>query len=174
MTALDPVEVRGALVEVTRATWSAFLDVEARPIPVGCRQPTVGNAVVSIVDFEGQWSGALSLTTPPHNAITWATTMFGIDRHGCTDADIRDATGELANILAGGVKPLLDSHTMLTPPRVECGVMGGRRASPNVITAVRFAGTPVGFVVALHGPTATPDDSINKTNQNPDTVRKVQ
>jgi CheY-specific phosphatase CheX len=161
MKMLSPQNVRLALVKATRKTWSTLLHKAADPVPSVVRQ--VGNySLESIVHFEGAWSGSLSLVAAPGNATHWASAMFGVDADHCCDDDILDAAGELANIIAGGVKTLLPEGTVLTPPRVKVRPPQPRGPRSPIISAVEFGDAPMNFVVALLGPATRKHPDFNK------------
>ena len=94
--------------------------------------------------------------------------MFGVEAGECCDEDVLDAAGELANVIAGGVKPLLPPGTKLTPPQVRMSQERHRGPSRAVISAVEFGESPKNFVVALLEPTTervTKADRFNAMGQ---------
>ncbi|MBF0436324.1 MAG: chemotaxis protein CheX [Magnetococcales bacterium] len=76
--------------------------------------------ITAIVGFSGGMEGGIHLSAPMHSAIGLASAFIGepIERFG---PDVRDAMGELTNIVAGSVKSYLSEGIHLSPPNVITG-----------------------------------------------------
>ena len=148
MMVLDPITVRSLLVQSTRRTWRACLRQRPAPRPTVIRKvsnhPLVGSA-----RFTGTWCGSLRLLCPPQSAVGWTSAMFDILPGHCSDADVIDTVGELANIVAGGLLESLPFGTVLTPPTVTWGVDTAAQTGRGLVSAVEFDAEPMSFIVAL-------------------------
>jgi chemotaxis protein CheX len=78
-------------------------------------------AIGASVQFTGDWSGALVIRCDSHLAHEAAAAMFGCDVDAIDPDELSDALGELANMIAGNVKPLLPAASLLSLPTVVQG-----------------------------------------------------
>ena len=91
---------------------------------------TIGAAV----HFTGEWEGALVVACDSQFGREAAAAMFGSEPDAVDDEEFCDALGELANIVAGNVKPLLPGAASLSLPTVvtgadvHVGVLGARQS----------------------------------------------
>jgi chemotaxis protein CheX len=111
-------EIEAEIDDITRTIWGTLFDLplnRARPSPLGAQ--TVLTGCVQIV---GRWRGAVMLRCPMSLACTLAEQMF---RSGSAPAvdDVRDALGELTNVIAGNVKALFPGTAQLSLPAVAVG-----------------------------------------------------
>jgi CheY-specific phosphatase CheX len=113
------------------ATLMLGLELGARSTDTEWKQCAIGASV----QFTGDWSGALVIRCDSHLAHEAAAAMFGCDVDNIDPDELSDALGELANMIAGNVKPLLPAAALLSLPTVvqgsdlRLGVLG---ASPSV------------------------------------------
>ncbi len=77
--------------------------------------------VVSAVYFVGGWKGAVLLECAPLPAFTFTAKMISIPEPSWVDDDVRDAIGELTNIIAGNLKTALPEGAELSMPSVVEG-----------------------------------------------------
>ena len=91
-------------VEPATAAWSADLDL-----------------VTAIVHFTGTWKGAILLECTPEQAFHMTSRFMPVPRPTFMNADVRDALGELANMLAGNLKSVLTPGESLSMPSVVAG-----------------------------------------------------
>lgn len=75
-----------------------------------------GPAVSAVVDVIGSSTGAVVVTTTTNGARPLASVLLDTAPEDLTDEDIADAVGELTNLLAGGLKALVDEETSLGTP----------------------------------------------------------
>lgn len=137
------------LVEIAHTIWSQVLGEELTATP---DQPTtVESGVTCLVPFDGAWEGALVLRCPSSLAAALTAKMFASDREPSQD-DIRDALGELTNMLAGNVRALLPQPCRIGLPIVAFGndydvrIVGAR---PETSVGFRCRDLPV-CVSLLH------------------------
>jgi chemotaxis protein CheX len=104
--------------QLTTEIWRGMLQIELAPSEVASRR---GAGIGACVQITGAWEGAVRVDCSL-NLARLATSRFlatepeqvGIDQ-------IRDAIGELANMSAGIVKPLLPKPCQLSLPSVADG-----------------------------------------------------
>ena len=112
--------------------WIPMLEIAAREVfelMLGCQlAPASADVelpanVTSMVGLAGQLCGVLSIRCSEESATTMASRMLGVepDKVG---ADLADALGEVANMLAGNLKNKITGFGagfMLSGPRVNLG-----------------------------------------------------
>jgi chemotaxis protein CheX len=135
------------LEEITRTIWATFF---ANPIERGDGSMVgVESTVTSIVHIEGAWHGAVILRCPRELAARLTAEMLGSESAPTLD-DIRDALGELTNMVAGNLKALLPEPSTISLPAVilgsdyELGVLG-----TTIVATVPFACNGSPLVVML-------------------------
>jgi chemotaxis protein CheX len=78
------------------------------------------STVTSIVHIEGAWQGAVILRCSQALAATLTAEMLGGESAPTFD-DIRDALGELTNMVAGNLKAMLPAPSSISLPTVVLG-----------------------------------------------------
>ena len=84
------------------------------------------------VQFMGDWDGAVVVGCDKSFGAEAAAAMFGIEASAVASDEISDALGELANMIAGNVKPLLPNAASISLPTVvqganlRLGIPGGQ------------------------------------------------
>jgi chemotaxis protein CheX len=104
--------------DITRTIWATLFDLGLERS--AANGAGTGPTVTSCVHFEGDWNGALVLTCPMALARTLTEQMFRGETAPDLD-EVRDALGELANMLGGNVKPLLPGGSQISLPAVAVG-----------------------------------------------------
>jgi CheY-specific phosphatase CheX len=103
---------------ITRTIWDSLFDCpleRTEPRHLG------GDSVVTgCLQINGAWQGAVLLQCPVVLAASLAAMMFRSEERPTTD-HIKDALGELANMIAGNVKALLPETSHLSLPAVALG-----------------------------------------------------
>jgi chemotaxis protein CheX len=109
----------GADIEgITRTIWATLFDL---PLELGdAGEPGAESSVTSCVQIDGDWHGALVLKCPMALAQTLTAQMFQTESAPDLD-DVRDALGELANMVGGNVKALLPAPSQISLPAVAMG-----------------------------------------------------
>lgn len=77
--------------------------------------------VVSSVQVVGSWTGAVNLDMDMSLARLTTARLLGIEESDVSREDIRDAAGELANMVGGGLKELMSKPCSLSLPTVIIG-----------------------------------------------------
>ncbi|MBF0110611.1 MAG: chemotaxis protein CheX [Magnetococcales bacterium] len=151
MNTLDELlahDIRISVQEVFRA----YLSMDAQPGPVRIKprgQPYVppDTEILAVVGYGGGIKGGIHLASPVHVACTLSGAFAGMELETMDDT-ARDAFGELANMVAGGVQSrLMDQHgfdeIVLTPPMVFSGIHHGmtyKKDFSSVRHYFKFAG----------------------------------
>jgi chemotaxis protein CheX len=104
--------------EIAGMIWQSLFDLPLKR--VGDAQPEVEPAVTGFVSIDGAWNGAVLVRCPITLATTLTASMFQAASPPTFD-DVRDALGELTNMVAGNVKALLPSPCNLSLPAVALG-----------------------------------------------------
>lgn len=120
------------LVTIFDAIAVTLLGTEVRVAPTP-RDAFDGRAFTGCVDFVGSFEGRLSATFAEHLARRVAGLMFARAPEDVSEAELRDAVGELVNIAAGNLKGVLPPHCRLSLPTVHVG-------GPSTANHVAMAG----------------------------------
>jgi chemotaxis protein CheX len=122
--------LRNELYNLTSEVWSSMANTSLQPMGEDAL-PGAGNAhVVSSVQVVGSWTGAVNLDMDMGLARLTTARLLGIEEPEVSHEDIRDAAGELANMVGGGLKELMPKPCGLSLPTVIIGkqytsVIGG-------------------------------------------------
>lgn len=107
------------LTGLTAGVWEAFLGLSCEEGPPG--DVAHGISWTSSVSVSGGWNGSIALAFPAHLAAAVAGAMFGMGPDEVTDEEVGDAIGELANIIGGNIKGMVDEPCQLSLPVVAFG-----------------------------------------------------
>ena len=77
--------------------------------------------VASAVQIVGEWQGAVRLEMGVELARRACSNLTGVEAAELSPQDVRDAAGELANMVGGGVKALCAPSARLSLPTVAMG-----------------------------------------------------
>lgn len=120
MTVADPsIDLKELSTTVVGDVFATMLQSEASPSAEpddGTRYPVA----VSIY-FAGDWRGTLLVELDYELAFTIAQRLEDVPRPESVDQYVRDALGELTNMFAGNLKPLLPEGTVMAMPSVTHG-----------------------------------------------------
>lgn len=109
---------RDDLLQLASTVWSSVLSLPT--IEVDPRPPHPGTYVlIGTIRFDGAWVGHLDLRCSAAAAREVAGAMFATDPADLAEDEIRDALGELANIVGGNLKALLPQPTHISLPIVR-------------------------------------------------------
>jgi len=116
--------VREPIAGIGAEVWQTMLGLEARVGPELDWTESRGD-FVCCVQITGDWNGAVTLRCPRELAVELASRMFGTEPAETGDSLLRDAVGELTNIVAGHVKCLSpDEENHVSMPAVAEGRPG--------------------------------------------------
>jgi chemotaxis protein CheX len=111
--------------------------------------------MTAMVGLAGELSGVLSIRCPAAAAVSLASKMLDTEISP-TDADARDALGEVCNVIAGSLKakvPGLDDVCLLSTPTIVIGLdykLFSLSNSTSASSALQFEGQPLYITLDLH------------------------
>jgi len=118
------VDLAKCISEATQEIFQSMLMTEARPAaPLQTRSHKFTDSVSGLVGLAGNYRGMLAIHLPNAVAMSITSKFLFMDVEEIND-DVKDAIGELANMLAGSVKTMLtDTGTgiKLAIPSAICG-----------------------------------------------------
>jgi chemotaxis protein CheX len=109
-----------------------------------------GEVVTAAVYFAGDWKGAVLIECTTGQAFEFTARLFSSAPPTHMNDDVRDALGELANMVAGNLKSVLPGGVGISMPSVVEGknyslkICGG-----NLSTRLRFQSSSGPFAVIL-------------------------
>ena len=115
------------LVDIVTFVWQTFVDDDLQPTAPD-HAPT---GMCSTIAIGGAWTATLVVTVELELARSFAGSLLMTGLDELTDDDVTDALGELANVVGGNVKGLVDDETAtLSLPAVSTGapsITGGQQ-----------------------------------------------
>jgi chemotaxis protein CheX len=97
--------------------WSTMLGLSLDGAPA----PEAEDYITGCVQITGDWQGAVTVELAVPLARRVAAALFAMEPAELGDGEVCDAVGELANMLGGNVKALLDGSCRLSLPAVVQG-----------------------------------------------------
>lgn len=104
------------LLQVVRDICETMLGL---PLTPGNALTTRGSRWVPSIRISGDTEAVVEIETNRHVAQRIATRMFGIGPNQIEEDDLRDALGEVVNMIGGNLKGLLPGECNLSLPKVE-------------------------------------------------------
>jgi chemotaxis protein CheX len=104
--------------QLTEEIWSGMLQIDLGP---NSQHPRSGGGIGACVQITGAWEGAVRVDCSLQLARLATARFLAVEPAEVDIAQIRDAMGELANMSAGSVKPLLPRPCQLSLPSVADG-----------------------------------------------------
>ncbi len=125
--------------QITASIWTSILGLEVqrreRDVPTGEQE----GFLTGSIEISGTWSGAVALHCSVPLAHEIAAIMFGVEPEAVQDQDMRDAVGELTNMLGGNLKSLLPEPCVLSLPTASEGFgYGENNPSGQAFSQVAF------------------------------------
>jgi CheY-specific phosphatase CheX len=133
--------------DIVQAVWDSIFD-----LPIGSDRSArlgVDSTVTGCIQIDGAWRGAVLIQCPFALASTLTAVMFAADGAPPME-DVRDAIGELTNMVAGNIKSLLPERCQISLPAVALGsdqqftVVG-----TEVVTSVGFSCDGLPLLITL-------------------------
>ena len=107
------------LTALTGGVFEAFLGMAAEPaVP---DPNATGPVYTSSVAISGGWDGSVSIIIPVPLARAAAAAMFGMGDDELGNEEVADSVGELANIIGGNIKGMIEEPCSLSLPMVAVG-----------------------------------------------------
>ena len=102
-----------SLIDVVQHVCTTMLDTPAEVVE---RAPWSDSrhCVVGTTHFGGEWKGALRFECRTREAAAFTSQLVGIAPPQTVNHEVRDAIGEIANMIAGNVKPILPTGAVLS------------------------------------------------------------
>lgn len=91
------------------------LDVASQAPPID------GESVTALVTISGAWTGAVLVKASLATALQTGAIMFASAPDDTSDDDVRDAMGEIANMIGGSLKDRVGPGHALSIPSVTAG-----------------------------------------------------
>ena len=119
-------------IRVVGDVFRTMLQLEVEPVEAPW--PPEDDLVNVIIHYAGAWKGALLLECTREQACFFMGRLLGIEPPEELNDDVRDAVGELANMIAGNLKPVLPPGVALSMPTLVEGtdyalrILGGNLA----------------------------------------------
>jgi len=113
-----------------------FLDISPQEPLVG-RDDTIDSSLTSMIGLAGDLKGVLAVHCPGPAALGIAGAMLGME---CSeiDDDVKDAIGEIANMVAGGLKSALAADSIKTDLAIPTTVLGKQVRTSGQAGVQRF------------------------------------
>ena len=75
----------------------------------------------AVIRISGDWDSLIQVLTPRRTAVAIASNMFAMSEEELSEAEIRDAVGEIVNMVGGNLKGIVEGDSALSLPCVgEC------------------------------------------------------
>lgn len=104
------------LQQVVTDVCSGMLGLELEPTSdSSCNE---ANALSAVVRISGGWESLVQVLAPRKTAVAIASTMFAMSEDELSEAEIRDAVGEIVNMVGGNLKGISEGDSSLSLPCV--------------------------------------------------------
>jgi chemotaxis protein CheX len=141
------------ICRIATEIWSSVLGLplqrrEAFDLPQGAPLLT------GRIEIRGAWEGAVAMQCSLTFARTATSRMLRLKAREAAEEEIRDAIGELANILGGNVKEFLPAPSQISLPEVTDGDVDSlQRPNGRLLSRLDFSceGHPIRVAVVQHG-----------------------
>ncbi len=109
--------------QIVSSIWMSILNLPIVPAEDVALQPTSsqGRMLTGCVQFTGDFEGATLVHTTSALARRLASVMFAADEDSLGLEEVQDALGEISNMIAGNIKPLLPGASRISLPSVVEG-----------------------------------------------------
>lgn len=115
------IDLEREIVDIVTQIGSIQLGWDVRVVEGPPAGEPGGESVTASIQISGSFDGAVHVTCPREVAIQVAGRMFGRPFSTLMDDEVRDALGELANMVAGNLKSRLAGRSLLSLPTVVEG-----------------------------------------------------
>ena len=131
MTVITANQIESIVNEV----WEAYTSVRLRiPMQRSGEPREADDFVTGRVFINGAWRGSVEVECSRPLAVRAAASMLGGDAEAMSVSDLKDALGELTNIIGGNIKSLLPGPSHLSLPAVwEGGAAAARPAYESLL-----------------------------------------
>ncbi len=105
--------------EIVRSVMDVTLRLSTHELQAAAAQEGQAQMICAEIRFKGAWKGQVMLQVEPSLAREMAAVMMMKELEDTEQGEGMDAVGELANMIAGNLKPLLPGHRAMTLPQVS-------------------------------------------------------
>src|SRR5271170_4430263 len=109
------------LVTIVDEIFGSMAGMQLAPSPTLIGFDTRNGYLVATVQIVGDWQGAVRLDIGLELARRACANLTGVEAGELSPQDVRDAAGELANMVGGSVKALCAHASRLSLPTVAIG-----------------------------------------------------
>jgi len=124
------------LVQIIESVFVTMMDLEVSL----CEAPldSRGERLTSFIHLTGDWNGAVLFECSSWQACQFTGRILAMDPPPVLDDDVRDALGELANMIGGNMKSALAAGVSLSMPTVMEGLYDMRICRSRVLEKVNL------------------------------------
>ena len=145
------LEMNAHEVDLSRIVDDVFrtmLGTDAYPLTQS--EDTGADSLTAAVQFVGEWHGAVLLQCGERQAVAFTRTLMPAPQAAPNDEDVRDALGELVNMVGGNLKSVLPPGVVLSIPSVVHGSDYALHiCRSNAVKTVNFTSDLGAFSVSL-------------------------
>ncbi len=136
------------VTEVVESVFGAMMNIAVAAIENA--QLPCDDRLTSSVYIEGHWNWAIFLQCGRQQACQFAGRLLSMEAPPAADEDVRDALGELANMIGGNLKAVLAQDARMSIPFVVDGCDYGLHVcGPHTTTSFGFRFDGGDFVVTV-------------------------
>lgn len=121
---MDVSSLQQYITEAALEVFASMIFIEITPgAPTGGEDAAIDSNLTSMIGLAGDLRGVLSVHCPEKTALGITGAMLGMEM-GEMDEDVKDAIGEITNMVAGGLKTALlseEKDTELAIPTTAIG-----------------------------------------------------
>ena len=106
------MDIEKAIAEATVEIFTSMVMLEVtpgEPLAVDGTPTPLKSSLTGIVGFDGKYNGVLAIHTPYGVARSITASFLGMEVDEINE-DVQDSIGELTNMLAGNIKPILSAN----------------------------------------------------------------
>jgi len=141
MTTFPLAPYREGVALVAASVYETMLGLPVRQAPPG-NEP-LSTPLTGVVHYAGSWKGALLVECAREQALDWAARLLSLVPP-IDPEDVRDGLGELTNMIAGNLKPLLPPGVGLSLPSVVEGSDYSLRICGGNLAETLYLADPLG------------------------------
>ncbi len=108
------------------------------------------DCIMALIGMDGDFKGSIGVVVSNSMAKEWVTLMLGLD--DASESDISDVVGEMANMVAGGMKNTLESkipNFNITCPTVIRGQFNFPKTPTQRVEILKFKATEEFYTVIV-------------------------
>ncbi len=106
------------MLQIVKSIWTSVLTREIQCSDETTITPGTTPILAGCIQLTGGWNGAVALHCSSTFIRQAASVMFSLEEASIAREDMRDALGELVNMVGGGVKSLFSETCVLSLPTV--------------------------------------------------------